>query len=151
MKNVNVLSDDQKLNVALAFARNPDLKVSEAAVQFNIGETSARRYRDTFAEKAIAVLKAEKEAAEAAEASTAIAGRSVENPNMGFRERNGRMSFIRAAVAELGTSAKAAVVYARANELAAKDGVAALNKSAFYALKSEVIRDIRAANPVIAK
>jgi len=128
----NVISNEVKLNIAIAAIQNSELRIKDLAEQFNVSPTSVRRAKENFAEEALLKLE-EMQNAQNASLSDPF------NNYKGYRPRNGRMSIIRSVIAELGVDANPKEFYDRVSVLSAENDLYPIKRAAVYVLMRQEI------------
>lgn len=131
----NVISNEVKLNIAIAAIQNSELRIKDLAEQFNVSPTSVRRAKENFAEEALLKLEEMQNAQNAQNASLS----DPFNNYKGYRPRNGRMSIIRSVIAELGVDANPKEFYDRVSVLSAENDLYPIKRAAVYVLMRQEI------------
>lgn len=124
------ISNEVKLSIALAALQNSELRIQDLAEQFDVSPSSVKRAKRDYADEALKQLELLK-----AEQSKVIA--DPFGNYRGARPRNGRMSIIRAVIAELGAQASPSELYERVAELSLENNLYPIKRSAVYVLMRE--------------
>ena len=119
------ISNEVKLSIALAALQNSELRIQDLAEQFDVSPSSVKRAKRDYADEALKQLELLK-----AEQSKVIA--DPFGNYRGARPRNGRMSIIRAVIAELGAQASPSELYERVAELSLENNLYPIKRSAVY-------------------